>query len=99
MTDLVCRDERELQVDLAADRLTATVMGFALLAIAAYRGLVENVASWELLGVVILGGVVGLGYRLAKGVVTRGWMAYVGLSAGIAAIVAIVLGWVLDLPS
>jgi hypothetical protein len=54
MVRLLERDERELSLDHAADRLAYLVLSFGLLAMVAYRGFVEGVASWELLGLVLL---------------------------------------------
>ena len=97
MNELVRRDERELQIDLAADRLAALVMSFGLLLIVGYRAVAFREASWELLGLVVLGGAVGSGYRLFKGTVNRRWVAIMTLTAVIAAVVAVVLGVVIDL--
>ena len=71
MIRLLKRDEREVGIDRAADRLASIVLSFGLLAIVAYRSLVEGVASWELLALVLLGGAVSGAYRLWQGVLTR----------------------------
>jgi hypothetical protein len=71
MDGLLLRDEREVSVDRAADRLAYVVLSFGLLAVVAYRSLVEGVASWELLGLVLLGGAAATGYRLWQRVLTR----------------------------
>jgi hypothetical protein len=51
-------------------------------------------ASWELLGLVLLGGIVSTGYRLWQGVLTRQALLVVGLTALIALVVGalVVLG-------
>ena len=51
-------DELHLALDHAADRLSYLVLSFGLLAIVAYRSLVDRQASWDLLGLVLLGAVV-----------------------------------------
>lgn len=84
MDRLLVRDEREVSVDRAADRLAYVVLSFGLLAVVAYRSFVEGVASWELLGLVLLGGVVSTGYRLWQGVLTRQAMLVLVLTALIA---------------
>ena len=71
MDRLLVRDEREVSVDRAADRLGYFVLSFGLLAVVAYRSFAEGVASWELLGLVLLGGWSSTGYRLWQGVLTR----------------------------
>ncbi len=93
MARLMARDERESRIDDSADRLAYLVMSYGLLAIVAYRGLVERVASWDLLALVVLGGVVGVAARARSGVVTGRWLA-VGLvtllvAAAIAAALAL----------
>jgi hypothetical protein len=94
MDRLLVRDEREVSVDRAADRLAYVVLSFGLLAVVAYRSFVDGMASWELLGLVLLGGIVSTGYRLWQGVLTRQALLVVGLTALIALVVGalVVLG-------
>jgi hypothetical protein len=94
MERLSVRDEREVSVDRAADRLAYVVLSFGLLAVVAYRSFVEGAASWELLGLVLLGGAVSTGYRLWQGVLTRQAVLVLGLTALIAFVVGalVVLG-------
>lgn len=87
MERLSVRDEREVSVDRAADRLAYVVLSLGLLAVVAYRSFVEGVASWELLGLVLLGGAVSTGYRLWQGVLTRQAVLVLGLTALIALVV------------
>lgn len=91
MDRLWARDEREVSVDQASDRLAYVVMSFGLLVLVAYRSLVEGVASWELLGLVLLGGAVSTGYRLWRGVLTRQVLLLFGLTALIALIVGVLV--------
>jgi hypothetical protein len=93
MDRLLARDEREVSVDRAADRLAYVVLSFGLLAVVAYRSFVEGMASWELLGLVLLGGMVSTGYRLWQGVLTRQAVFVLGLTA----LVALVMGAVVVL--
>ena len=95
MTSLIGRDEREHSVDLAADRLAFLVVCYGALVLAAYRSLALGQEAWDLLGLVILGGGVGLAYRLQHRVVTRPWAAILLATiviAGLVAIVAVGLG-------
>jgi len=94
MDRLLVRDEREVSVDRAADRLAYVVLSFGLLAVVAYRSFVEGVASWELLGLVLLGGAVATGYRLWQGVLTRQALLVLSFTALIALVVSalVVLG-------
>lgn len=86
MNHLVSRDERESSVDHRGDRLAYLVLSFGLLAIVAYRSFAEGAASWDLLALVVLGGVVGTVYRLSQRAVSREW-AIVAIGTGAIALV------------
>ena len=88
MHRLLVRDEREVSLDRAADRLAYVVLSFGLLAVVAYRSPVEGVASWELLGLVLLGGVVSTAYRLWQGALTRQAVFVLALTALVGFVVA-----------
>lgn len=90
MTSLIERDEREHSIDLAADRLAFLVVCYGALALAAYRSFALGQEAWDLLGLVVLGGVVGLAYRLQKRVLTRPWTAILIATIIVAAVVAAV---------
>ena len=87
----MARDERETAVDRAADRLSFLVLSFGLLAIVAYRSVLFGEASWDLLGLVIVGGLIGTAYRIQRRAVSRRWALVVSLSAAIALVLAAVL--------
>ena len=88
MTTLVPRDERETRIDLAADRIAYLVVSYGLLLVVAYRSFVNGDAAWDLIGLVILGGIVGLGYRARQGVASGRWTLMLLVTLGSAAIVA-----------
>ena len=93
MNHLVRRDERESSVDHAADRLAYLVLSFGLLAIVAYRGFADGAASWDLLGLVVLGGLVGTLYRLSQRAVSREWMIVAVGTAAVALVVAAIVAF------
>jgi hypothetical protein len=93
MDRLMPRDERETRVDQAADRLSYLVLSFGLLAIVAYRSVVDREASWDLLGLVLLGGLVGTGYRVRRRVVSRRWELLLLGTAAVALVVAAVVAF------
>jgi hypothetical protein len=93
MDHLVLRDERETGVDRAADRLAYLVLSFGLLAIVAYRSFADGAASWDLLGLVVLGGLVGTLYRLAQRAVSREWTIVAMGTAVVALVVAAVVAF------
>ena len=88
MTSLVPRDEREAGIDLAADRVAYLVVSYGLLVSAAYRSFVNGDAAWDLVGLVVLGGMVGLAYRLRQGVVSGRWTLMLAATIAIAFVVA-----------
>ena len=93
MKNLVLRDERETGVDQAADRLAYLVLSFGLLAIVAYRSFADGAASWDLLGLVVLGGLVGTLYRLAQRAVSREWTIVAVGTAVVALVVAAIVAF------
>ena len=88
MNRMAPRDEREINVDQAADRLSYLVLSFGLLAIVAYRSFVDREASWDLLGLVVVGGLVGTAYRARKRAVSRRWALVATGTVAVALIVA-----------
>jgi len=93
MNHLVRRDERESSVDRAGDRLAYLVLSVGLLAIVAYRAFVDGTASWDLLGLVVLGGLVGTLYRLAQRAVSREWAIVAAGTAAVALSVAAIVAF------
>ena len=93
MDRLIPRDERETSVDQAADRLSYLVLSFGLLAIVAYRSLVDREASWDLLGLVIVGGLVGTAYRARRRVVSHRWQLVVLATVAVAVMVAAIVAF------
>jgi hypothetical protein len=88
MTSPIPRDEREHSIDIAADRLAFLVVCYGALALAAYRSFVLGQPTWDLLGLVVLGGLTGLAYRLRAGVVSRPWVLVLVATVVIAAVIA-----------
>lgn len=91
MASLVPRDEPEARVDLAADRIAYLAVSYGLLLSVAYRSFVRGEAAWDLLALVVLGGIVGLAYRVRKGMVSGRGMVMLAMTAGIAIIVSALL--------
>jgi hypothetical protein len=91
MRSLLARDEREAAVDDAADRLAYLVLSYGLLLIVAYRAFVDGQPSWELLALVVAGGVVGGAYRISRRTATREALIVVGITILAAAIVALLV--------
>ncbi|MHB1318484.1 MAG: hypothetical protein ACYCYF_07705 [Anaerolineae bacterium] len=87
----ISRDERTTAVENASYRLAYSVMSFGLLAIVTYRGFVLQEASWDLLGLVILGGATATVYQGAGRVLSRRWIAATIVTLVVSGILAALL--------
>lgn len=85
------RDERELTVDHAADRLSYLVLSFGLLVVVAWRSLALGEASWDLLALVLLGGLAGTAYRIRERAASRRWWTLAVLTGALALGLAVVV--------
>jgi hypothetical protein len=65
------RDEREVAIDRAGDRLAYLVISYGLLLIVAWHSFVDGAATFELLALVVLSGAVGALYRARHRAFTR----------------------------
>jgi hypothetical protein len=83
------RDEREAAVGDAADRVAYIVLSYGVLVLVMARAL-SGESSWDLLGLVVLSGFVGVAYRARRRVVTR-TSAALALAAGLGAVVVAAL--------
>ena len=90
----VSRDERTAAVENASYRIAYLVMSFGLLACVAYRSFVLQQSSWDLVGLVILGGATATLYQGTNKVLSRRWiLATVAtvILAGIMAVAFVIL--------
>lgn len=91
MDQLLARDEREVAVDRAGDRLAYLALSYGLLLVVAYRAFVDGQASWELLGLVVGAGTVGAGYRVWHRAGSRQTLTLAAITMLAAALVALVI--------
>ena len=91
---LVDRDERTVAVEQASYHWAYLLLTFALLVDVAVRSFVYKESSWDLLGLVVAGGVVTTAYQASHRVLTRRWAWTALLAAVVAAVVAAVIGLV-----
>jgi hypothetical protein len=82
------RDERTLAVENAGYRWSYLVLSFGALAIAAYRSLALNQATWDLLALVVSAGVVNAAYQASQQVLHKRWVALSVVTFVVAAAVA-----------
>ena len=88
MASRIPRDEHEAPIHLAADRLAYLAVSYGLLLSVIYRSFVLGDPAWDLLALVVLGGMVGVAYRLLRGVVFGRWTVMLLATVGIAIIVS-----------
>jgi hypothetical protein len=91
MQTMVERDERTVAVENAGYRWSYLVLSFGLLASVAYRSFSLDQSSWDLLGLVIGGGVVNTMYQWTGGVLYRKWIFLSIVTFVIAAALAAVM--------
>jgi hypothetical protein len=87
-TTLVQRDERTTVVENASYRWAYLFLSFGLLAVVAYRSFVLGESSWDLLGLVILGGVVTTVYQGFHRVLGKQWVWVTAVTVAIACALA-----------
>ncbi len=90
--DVTC-DERTIAVENESYRLAYLVLTFGLLVIVAYRGLVLDQANWDLLGLVMLGGLVTTFYQASRHIITRRWVQSAIVAFVVGLFVAVVLAF------
>lgn len=87
----VMRDERTVAVENASYRWGYLVLSFGLLLLVAYRSFTLGEANWDLLGLVILGGLVSTLYQGLHRVLAPRWAVVAGVTMLAAAVVALLL--------
>jgi hypothetical protein len=91
MRSWTVRDEREAAVEQRGDRLAYIVLSYGLLLIVAYRSFVERQASWDLLALVVVGGIVSVGYQAWRRALSRNALLVVGVTIAVAVVVGALL--------
>ena len=87
----IIRDERTITVENSSYRWGYLLVSFGLLVAVAYRSFIWRQSSWDLLALVVLGGLVTTLYQWTHGILSRHWVI-VTIAAGVtAAAVAIAL--------
>ena len=92
-SDVVSRDERTTTVENASYRWAYLFVSYGLLLSVAYRAFVGRESNWDLLGLVVLGGLVATFYQSANRVLSRRWAALTIASLVLAALIAAILVW------
>jgi hypothetical protein len=89
--ECVQRDERTVAIENASYRWAYLVVAYALLVDVMYRAIIHREAAWDLMTLVIVGGVVCTIYQARQQILTRGWVMKVVLAACIAGVIAAVM--------
>jgi hypothetical protein len=84
------RDERTVAVENASYRLGYLFLSFALLLDVMFRSFARREAPWDLMALIVAGGVVCSVYQARRRILTHGWVAKVVFAACVAAAVAAV---------
>lgn len=87
----IMRDERTVTVENASYRLAYLLISYGLLGSVMYRAFVTHEATWDLMALVIVGGVIASLYQARQGVLSRRWTMITGASVLIAAVIALAL--------
>jgi hypothetical protein len=85
------RDERTTAIENAGYRLSYLVLSFGLLAIVAARSFLRGLQSWDLLALVVLGGVVNAGYQGWHRVLYKRWALMTAVTMIVAALLALIM--------
>ena len=96
MMGMAARDERERSIDDRADHWGYLFLSFGLLVLVGYRAFTSDVASWDVLGLVIAGGLVATAYRARERGATRRYAALLVGALLVAAVVAGIAGVLLS---
>jgi hypothetical protein len=87
----VDRDERTQVVENAAFRWGYLVLSFGVLVDVALRGLVTRAGAWDLMALVVLGGLVTTAYQARFGILGRSYAWRVSLALVLGAAIAVAL--------
>lgn len=92
-TDPVYRDERTTAVEHASYRLAWLVVSFGLLVDVGYRAFARGESSWDLLALVVFGGMVSTGYQASRHVLGRRWVLVTLMTVVAAGVLAAVVAF------
>lgn len=96
MTDkMVTKDERTTFIQNVSYRFGYNFISFALLFDVIYRGLRFNEASWDLLAVVIISGLVMTIYQYKQRILEKAWVKTIILTLVISLVLAFILALIL----
>jgi hypothetical protein len=92
----VRRDERTVAVENASYRWAYSLLTYALLVDVMCRAWFRHEAAWDLMALVVVGGVVASVYQARQRILTHGWVMKVVLVGCVAAVFAAILAMTLS---
>lgn len=92
---VVARDERTLAIENASCGWAYVLLTYALLLDVMYRGLVRQEAAWDLMAMVIGGGIFCSLYQARQKALPRGWFIKTVLVSCVAAVIAAIVAMIL----
>jgi hypothetical protein len=92
----VIRDERTVAVENASYRWAYSLLAYALLVDVMCRALFRHEAAWDLMAMVVVGGVVATVYQTRQRTLAQGWVMKVVLLSCVAAVFAAILAMTLS---
>ena len=90
----IFRDERTIAVENSSYRWSYLLLSFGLLALVAYRSFFWRESSWDLMTLVVLGGLVTTLYQWSHNVLSRRWVFVAIITGLLAAVVAALIVFV-----
>ena len=91
-TPTVDRDERTVAVENASYRWAYLFLSFGLLALVAYRSFVHRESPWDLMALVVLGGILSAAYHWFHKIRTARWVP-ICLTIVATGVLAAVIAW------
>ena len=83
------RDERTLAVENASYRWSYHALSFGVLGIVAFRAFARGESAWDLLALVVLGGVMNAAYQGAHRALSGRWMRLAFAALALATVLAV----------
>ena len=87
------RDERTTAIENASYRWSYMVLSFGLLVIIAGRSFARGEASWDLLALVVVGGLTNAFYQGLHRVLSKRWVVLLAVTLVMAALLAALTVW------
>jgi hypothetical protein len=89
----VDRDERTVAVENASYRWAYLFLSFGLLTLIAYRSFVHHASNWDLMALVVLGGILSAAFQWFNKVLSAQWAATCLLTMVAAGTLAAITVW------